>query len=402
MRSTASTGVENTVCEYTFYPSLGHCRTSPTWRAFVSRSINLSGDYLSPNTDNSDLYHKCVYGDIRERKFPIEVKQKFRSEVEMSAQFTMIGHTAYNLSKKDAFRINEFINCTEMFLGDKWTHSLLINSGTKSDREKAFVSTAENNHIHDIYDTNEMTKMFGDEDDDEDDEDDDEACDMYRGGCETGHLINNDINIKDDNREHVDEYGFNQIPFQRFMQTKELMTLVRRYKLAEHVHLCLLRMKDALGLEHMTMSDAEYEYEQLLKPVAMLTVRRRMGKTAMRLNLIAKILALFPDAAMRIIYTAHEANLTVDAYGAICSALPEMLSSFNSHRLNSQSLGQKEYFKAEAVYVPDKCTVTVYFLRMSSGDNTPIDTIADPYSKSWLKCRVYKRKNVSNMFIGLM
>ena len=48
-------------------------------------------------------------------------------------------------------------------------------------------------------------------------------------------------------------------------------------------------MKDALGLEHMTMSDAEYEYEQLLKPVAMLTVRRRMGKTAMRLNLIAKI-----------------------------------------------------------------------------------------------------------------
>ena len=178
VRSTVSTGVENTVCEYTFYPSLGHCRTSPTWRAFVSRSINLSGDYLSPNADNSDLYHKCVYGDIRERKFPIEVKQKFRSEVEMSAQFTMIGHTAYNLSKKDAFRINEFINCTEMFLGDKWTHSLLINSGTKSDREKAFVSTAENNHVHDVYDTNEMTKMFGDEDVDEDD---DEAYYMYRG-----------------------------------------------------------------------------------------------------------------------------------------------------------------------------------------------------------------------------
>lgn len=335
-------------------------------------------------------------------------------------RYKSVVYTPHNMTNGETILLNKHMRWIRMFLSDKWTKVMIINSG------------AGNAKISDIIDNNEFSD---DSDNDEGDNSNDGECDSNYGADTSNGVGGGGVVKKCRDKDRLSVCGsevarvnaFDTARFQHLNKMETLALCMKRSDLAKHVSIIFTRIKKKVNMNYMTLSETDHVYKRLTKcSTSILQVMRRMGKTASHVANGGKSIVMFPLAGLKIIYVAHDGNLTSNAFNTVISNAYDMVDEFNNRekmhylkgimnncttnvqntaaratrrvtngRNNTVEVAEEDfYLQAKVQKDLEHSKITILFKRYLQ-DGTCVDGDNRPYAVNWFKCRTIKEHRVS-------
>eukprot|EP00058_Branchiostoma_floridae_P005707 XP_002591195.1 hypothetical protein BRAFLDRAFT_105397 [Branchiostoma floridae] len=199
----------------------------------------------------------------------------------------------------------------------------------------------------------------------------------------------------------MSEAKFSRLPFQQMMWLDILMRMITRCKLSEFKVDILMRLKSRLGLDWLTVTQAQRLVERFNTRSSGYVVPRRCGKSSFFSTILTLILVACPYAGLKALYTAHTLSLVSEMYRRIADNITRPLEAFNAYQLHQYQMRKERnggistsgdfYFKAEARLQTHGHIIRVEFFKKN--DDGVLKLPGDKMLVNTLDCKLCIRTN---------
>jgi hypothetical protein len=125
---------------------------------------------------------------------------------------------------------------------------------------------------------------------------------------------------------------FFKYPFQHLLTIVLLVQMFSRYKLKEYLDIILTRLATKLGTTFLLQRELKPIFDVLSGRITGLIIQRRMGKSLAVHGEIARLLAFFPGAKLKIVYTVTRAGLALQCYENVLECVKDYITGFNKQQ----------------------------------------------------------------------
>ncbi|XP_019628729.1 PREDICTED: uncharacterized protein LOC109473298 [Branchiostoma belcheri] len=197
------------------------------------------------------------------------------------------------------------------------------------------------------------------------------------------------------------EAKFSRLPFQQLMWLDILIRTITRCKLSEFKVEILMRLKSRLGLDWLTITQAQRIVERFNTRSSGYVVPRRCGKSSFFSTILALILVTCPYAGLKALYTAHTLSVVSEMYQNIATNVVRPLEAFNAYQLHQYQMRKERnngiespsdfYFKAEARPYTHGQIIRVEFFKLN--DDGVLNLAGEKKLVNSLHCKLCIRPN---------
>ena len=205
-----------------------------------------------------------------------------------------------------------------------------------------------------------------------------------------------DINIYRENLNVKSDVLFYKMPFQHFFTISYLIKMMERHNLREHTELIFIRIKHLLGLDTFSSNEFRKVYNMLNDQIWGCFMKRRGGKSVATCNELGRMLSFFPDADLRLLYTATKTAVTRKSFSTIISVVEKCVQKFNEAEEKNYESNLKKSLLLKTKNIKYKAT---YFV--NCGDQC-VEVTFDKYEndkkigqvRNTLLSKAYTQQNV--------
>lgn len=126
--------------------------------------------------------------------------------------------------------------------------------------------------------------------------------------------------------------SFSKYPFQHLLTFILFVHMFSRYQLKEYLEIILPRVARPLGTQYFLQRELGPIFDVLSGKISGFGIQRRLGKSTAVFSEISRLLAFFPGAKLKILYTATRSALTNECYKNIYDCIPDYITAFNEQQ----------------------------------------------------------------------